>query len=400
MGHLLKRNIVWVSVGLMFLLVSCARSKTSQVAATVAAPLAAQATATTVATVAQAPTPTATVQLEPTPTRMTSATPQPTATDEGTGQATPESTATSAPPSPSPTETPTETSAPGPGQDDASACVEKAAFFADVTVPDGTFFRQGEAFTKTWRFRNEGTCTWTGDYKVVFHSGEIMDAPLSAPFPAEVAPGGMIDLSLAMKAPMRGGLYQGNWVFENPQGDQFGTGNARKDVFWVQIQVRFLDQNDQPQPDPRILPPPPVPTGCEVQRDPGFESQVLALINQARAANGLAPLTLDQRLSAAAVGHSTDMACNHFVNHSGSNGSTWYDRISVQGYAYGRATENIYVGNPQFGGTPQGAFDWWMNSQVHRDNILDPQVTEIGIGYVFSAASEFGGYYTLNFARP
>jgi uncharacterized protein YkwD len=94
------------------------------------------------------------------------------------------------------------------------------------------------------------------------------------------------------------------------------------------------------------------------------------------------------------------MACNNFVDHSGSNGSSWYDRINAQGYVFTSATENIYVGNPQFGGTTQGAFEWWMNSQIHRDNILAGKMTDIGVGYVFNADSEYGGYYTVNFARP
>ena len=87
-------------------------------------------------------------------------------------------------------------------------------------------------------------------------------------------------------------------------------------------------------------------------------------------------------------------------DHAGSDGSTWYSRIQAQDYTYAYATENIYVGNPAFGGTPEGAFDWWMNSPVHRDNILSAKVTEIGIGYAYSESSTYGGYYTLNFARP
>ncbi len=94
------------------------------------------------------------------------------------------------------------------------------------------------------------------------------------------------------------------------------------------------------------------------------------------------------------------MACNDFIDHAGSDGSTWFDRVSAQGYTYAYASENIYVGDPAFGGTPQGAFEWWMNSQVHRDNILYPDVSEIGVGYVFRPGSTYGGYYTLVFAKP
>jgi uncharacterized protein YkwD len=293
-----------------------------------------------------------------------------------------------------PTPTPTETT------QVTADCQEKAAFFGDITVPDGTFFNQGESFTKTWRFRNEGTCTWDSKYALVFASGDNMSAPLEVPFSETVSPGGLVDLSVDMKAPMGGGPHQSVWEFKNPAGMRFGVGASGKDQFWAQISVRYLDQNDQPQPDPSTLPPPTTPAGCNAQRNESFESQVVALIAQVRSQNGLNALVVNDKLTAAALAHSVDMACNDYVGHTGTDGSTWTDRITVQDYAYSYATENIYVGFPEFGGTPDGAFNWWMNSQVHRDNILDPKVTEIGIGYVYTDNSSYGGYYTIDFARP
>ena len=317
----------------------------------------------------------------------------------------PSATPTESPPS-SPTEQPTATGAtPAAGSDNTSAesgaCQEKAAFYGDVTIPDNTFFNQGESFTKTWRFRNEGTCTWTPDYKVVFNGGEIMDAPLSNPFPKAVPPGEQVDISIDMKAPTRGGPFQSVWGFEDPSGVRFGTGSASSDLFWVIIDVRFLNQDNQPQPDPGSQPPPPAPTGCSAQADNGVQAQVFQLINQMRSSNGLNPLSLNVALSAAALVHSTDMACHNFIAHSGSDGSNWADRISAQGYQYSTyPLENIYVGDPQFGGDAQGAVTWWMNSQVHRDNLLNDRVTETGVGYVYDPNSEYGGYYTMVFAQP
>jgi uncharacterized protein YkwD len=106
-------------------------------------------------------------------------------------------------------------------------------------------------------------------------------------------------------------------------------------------------------------------------------------------------------LAAAALAHSMDMACNNFVSHVGSDGSLWYNRVAAQGYAnYNASRENIYVGNPAFGGTADGAFAWWWNSQIHHDNMLNPDVSQIGIAYVYNPNSEYGGYYTTVFARP
>ncbi len=50
----------------------------------------------------------------------------------------------------------------------AQACTDRAQFVADVTVPDGTRYDPGATFTKTWRLRNAGTCTWTTSYTMVF----------------------------------------------------------------------------------------------------------------------------------------------------------------------------------------------------------------------------------------
>ena len=95
------------------------------------------------------------------------------------------------------------------------------------------------------------------------------------------------------------------------------------------------------------------------------------------------------------------MACINIVSPVGSDGSSCYDRGARQGYTNNySARENIYVGNPVFGGTPQGAFDWWMDSTTHRDNILHIEVTEAGVAYVFNPSSEYGGYYTTVFAKP
>jgi uncharacterized protein YkwD len=341
--------------------------------------------------------PTATIQSSPTP-ELTLDEMQPSESQDNQDIDDQDSETQAVSPTPTPTTQPTAEVADSDQQ--SENCIEKAAFFSDITIPDGTFFYQGEEFVKTWRFRNEGTCSWTPDYAMVFHSGDNMSAPLEVPFPETILPNEQVNLTIEMKAPTRGGEHRSNWEFKNPNGKHFGVGFTGRDLFWVVINVRFLDQNDEPQPDPSTSPPPESPASCNVQRNAGNENLVINLINQARNQNGLDSLSIRQELTASALVHSTDMACNNFVGHAGSNGSHWSDRIVVQGYAPGYSTENIYVGNPEFGGTPTGAFDWWMNSQVHRDNILDPKVREIGVGYVYLAQSDYGGYYTINFAQP
>ncbi len=118
----------------------------------------------------------------------------------------------------------------------ASGC-DKATFVADVTIPDGTSMSGGQTFTKTWRLKNAGTCTWTPAYSLVFVSGQQMGAPASIPFPNSVAPNQSTDLSASMTAPTTAGTYRGYWMLRNPAGGFFGIGSTANKPFWVEIVV-------------------------------------------------------------------------------------------------------------------------------------------------------------------
>jgi uncharacterized protein YkwD len=283
------------------------------------------------------------------------------------------------------------------------SCIDEAAFFADVTVPDDTLFNAGDPIDKIWQVRNTGTCVWNSGYSLVFAKGDIMDGPLSNPL-SVVAPGDIAEISVNLVAPSRGGQQTGYWQFQNPDGTRFGVGSGGHDYIWVQIQVDWSSLGGDQQQSPEATSEPADSGGspsCSAAQNTSYENQVLSLINSARESAGLPGLSLNYQLADAALIHSQDMACVDFIDHTGSDGSTWYDRVAAQGYAnYSSARENIYVGDPNYGGTPDGAFTWWMNSQVHRDNILNPNVSEIGIGYVYYADSSYGGYYTVVFARP
>ncbi len=111
------------------------------------------------------------------------------------------------------------------------------AFVADVTVPDGTTISATEKFTKTWRFQNAGTCTWTTSYKFVFIGGDQMGAPDSITLPRIVTPGETVDISLGLTAPENPGTYRGNWQFEDQNGTRFGLGNNGTGEIWVQVDV-------------------------------------------------------------------------------------------------------------------------------------------------------------------
>jgi len=110
------------------------------------------------------------------------------------------------------------------------------AKFVSETIPDGTIFMPGATFTKSWRLRNTGACTWNSSYALVFDNGNIMGAPNSVPLAGNVAPGQEVDVAASMVAPGTPGSYTGYWKLRNASGVLFGvepTGGS----FWVKIVV-------------------------------------------------------------------------------------------------------------------------------------------------------------------
>lgn len=102
--------------------------------------------------------------------------------------------------------------------------------FQSETIPDGTQFDPGDTFTKSWRIKNRGTCTWNTSYKLVFVAGDKMGGPSSKALSANVDPGETADLSVNLTAPASEGIYKGTWKIQADDGEQFGN-------YWVEIKV-------------------------------------------------------------------------------------------------------------------------------------------------------------------
>lgn len=143
----------------------------------------------------------------PVPAATVTATPQPTATASLT-------------PALSPTPTPIPCNA--------------VSFVQDVTIPDGTSIVTGAAFTKTWRLRNTGSCTWNTSYSLVFDRGDKMSGPDAQPLPGSVAPGATTDVSVSLTAPASAGNYRGYWRLRDGAGVLFGLSTGS---FWVDIKA-------------------------------------------------------------------------------------------------------------------------------------------------------------------
>ncbi len=114
---------------------------------------------------------------------------------------------------------------------------DAAAFETDVTYPDGSLVGRSSAFTKIWRIRNVGTCSWTPSYSIVYVSGEKFGAKSSIPMPGTVSPGESVSISIDLLAPSATGSYRGYWKLRNASGVIFGVGSTGDSSFYVDVNV-------------------------------------------------------------------------------------------------------------------------------------------------------------------
>ncbi|MFC7364954.1 MULTISPECIES: CAP domain-containing protein [Bhargavaea] len=120
------------------------------------------------------------------------------------------------------------------------------------------------------------------------------------------------------------------------------------------------------------------------------EQKVLDLTNAERAKAGLKPLAADTKLMDAARAKSADMRKNNYFSHTSPTYGSPFDQMKAAGISYKKAAENIAMGQR----TPEEVVKGWMESPGHRQNILTPEFTHIGIGY-----DSNGHYWTQMFIQ-
>ncbi|MDQ0915105.1 CAP domain-containing protein [Paenibacillus sp. V4I5] len=108
-----------------------------------------------------------------------------------------------------------------------------------------------------------------------------------------------------------------------------------------------------------------------------FASQVVNLVNQERSKAGLRPLTGNSALTAMALDKAKDMYNNGYFDHTSPTYGSPFDMMSKYGIRYSYAGENIAKGQQ----TPEAVMKAWMNSPGHRQNILSPNFTQIGVAF-------------------
>jgi len=145
------------------------------------------------------------------------------------------------------------------------------------------------------------------------------------------------------------------------------------------------------------VPPSPTATGCSLVYNHSFETTVILLINNYRVKAGLAKLNENASLDSSALTHSIDMAENDFLSHTGSDGSSYWDRELKAGYTGQWGGEIIYAGSGAYN-SPNQAVTWWMNDPPHKAIIL-ADYNDLGAGYAYCPTGTYGGFFTADFGH-
>jgi uncharacterized protein YkwD len=119
-----------------------------------------------------------------------------------------------------------------------------------------------------------------------------------------------------------------------------------------------------------------------------------SMISGYRANNGLGPVTIDPELMKMAADQARVMAAKDKLDHS--VGKPFQDRIQQSGFDAGVAVENIGAGYH----TLAEAFSGWRDSPPHRANMLNNQVTKMGIAAAYSPQSKYKVFWSLILAAP
>ena len=126
----------------------------------------------------------------------------------------------------------------------------------------------------------------------------------------------------------------------------------------------------------------------QLSADKNFAEEVLYYVNIEREEVGLKPLRLSPQLMQAADIRAKELLQR--FSHTRPDGTGCFTAVST---SYRYIGENIAAGQS----SPQEVVEAWMNSQGHRENILNPNFDKMGIGYVYSPNSEYRHYWAQLF---
>ncbi|MCK4342635.1 MAG: CAP domain-containing protein [Phycisphaerae bacterium] len=136
--------------------------------------------------------------------------------------------------------------------------------------------------------------------------------------------------------------------------------------------------------------------GCDEPLEAAYwRSEVLRLVNVERAYQGLDSVMYNATLEQQAEQYACELIHYQFFDHVNPvTGSTLDERADEFGYEYWSIGENLAAGQP----SPVEAVQDWMDSPEHRENVLNPAFTELGVAV--RVGGEYQIYWVQEFGRP
>ncbi|HET9910495.1 MAG TPA: NBR1-Ig-like domain-containing protein, partial [Anaerolineales bacterium] len=128
-------------------------------------------------------------------------------------------------------------------------CQPAVTLAADVTIPAGTRFATPQSFTKVWRVKNSGTCTWTpSNYTLRFVEGEQMGDLTQVMIPGAIQPGATVDIPIPQVAPDAAGRHSAYWQLFHRDGQAVPGPDGNPVKLAIEIEVLQPGQAILPQP--------------------------------------------------------------------------------------------------------------------------------------------------------
>ena len=162
---------------------------------------------------------------------------------------------------------------------------------------------------------------------------------------------------------------------------------------WYQVGLSEIISANPQFKNPNLIYPGQKVTIPDYDAVKSIENEVIRLTNQERAKHGLPALKADWELSRVARYKSADMRDKNYFSHTSPTYGSPFDMIKAFGIPYRSAGENIAAGQS----SPQQVVQSWMNSEGHRQNILNSSYTHIGVGY--AEGGSYRHYWTQMFIR-
>lgn len=133
----------------------------------------------------------------------------------------------------------------------------------------------------------------------------------------------------------------------------------------------------QPNPTQQLLHPTKTVLAYATSMQP---AKLLSDTNQARQANSLANLNLNDALGAAAGAKARDMVNRGYFSHQAPDGKAPWQFVGSYGYSYQALGENLATGFSNEDSTVAA----WLASSSHRANILNGDYRDVGFGFADS----------------